>query len=263
MVVIITRGELLLRSKNGCLERSLHGEVESYSLLEELQSDCYDASIIITSRKTKIVTLDSCPDVLDTVISNEVGLGLARNRGAQRAKGDLLIFLDDDLVVDPKLWSYVLDIKEGEFGMTFLSGFPCTRVLAIHKADFWGIGGFDEAIRFTGEDRDFFVRAVDAGLKFKWIPMNLVKHQPHAVRAKNIHVAIQMVKENMIFLRKYWRQHPDIFKVDFLDRFRRGQFRTLLLEVFWLLYLIVLGERRSMKEETTLSNSSEINKVKE
>ena len=206
-----------------------------------LVSDCLDLSVIVTSRKRCVETLVSCPDVSDVVVCRDFGLGLARNNGARKAKRELLVFLDDDLVVDPELWKHVLEVKSGEFGMTFLSGFPCTRVLAIHKADFWRIGGFDEKIKFTGEDRDFYVRAVDAGLKFKWIPMNLVKHQPHVVRAKNIHVAIAMVKENMVFLRKYWRQHPDIFKVDFLDRFRRGQFRTLLLEVFWLLYLIVSG----------------------
>jgi glycosyltransferase involved in cell wall biosynthesis len=199
-------------------------------------------SIVITSCKESVKTLQTV-DILpfyDIVVSKKIGLGVARNFGARQAKGNLLLFLDDDLYLDnSELVNHVLSVGEGEFAMTFLDGFPCTRVLAVHKDDFWSIGGFDERIRFTGEDRDFYVRALNAGLRFKPIPIELVYHQPHLARTKNIHIAIGSVKENVKFVMKYWRSNPEVFKVDFLNRLKRGQFRTLLLQFIFFLHYAV------------------------
>jgi glycosyltransferase involved in cell wall biosynthesis len=199
-------------------------------------------SIIITSCKESVKTLQTV-DILpfyDMVVSKKIGLGVARNFGARQAKGNLLLFLDDDLYLDnSELVNRVLSVGKGEFAMTFLDGFPCTRVLAVHKDDFWSIGGFDKQIRYTGEDRDFYVRALQAGLRFKPIPISLVHHVPHRARAKNIHIAIGSVKENVKFVMKYWRSHPEVFKVDFLNRLKRGQFRTLLLQFIFFLHYAV------------------------
>lgn len=197
-------------------------------------------SIIITSCKPEIKTLQYLPTELrgfHVVVSREFGVGLARNVGAEKCGGGLLVFLDDDLNLHPKVADYIVNVAPGEFAMTFLSGFPCSRVLAIHSNDFFKLGGFDDSIRFTGEDRDFFVRAVDSGLRFKPVPIGLVHHIPHPVRASNIHVAVQSVRENVLFLRRYWRSHPEVFKVDVWQRLKRGQARTLLLEAFWFFYL--------------------------
>ena len=85
-----------------------------------LVSDCLDLSVIVTSRKRCVETLVSCPDVSDVVVCRDFGLGLARNNGARKAKRELLVFLDDDLVVDPELWKHVLEVKSGEFGMMII-----------------------------------------------------------------------------------------------------------------------------------------------
>lgn len=202
-------------------------------------------SVVITSCRSDIVTLKSLPNnVDDVVVSRIFGLGRARNYGAAMAKNNLLVFLDDDLEVPSDVWNFVFDVNSGEFGMSFLNGFPCTRVFVIHKEDFWRVGGFDGEIFFTGEDRDFFVRALDYGLKFKYIPLCSVKHFSHEYRGKNIHVAIGSVKEDILFIIKYWRKHPKVFRVDFLDRLLRGQFRTLLLEFVFLLYFVVRGVKK-------------------
>jgi glycosyltransferase involved in cell wall biosynthesis len=220
----------------------IHSGCDYGYMEDEIRSNVQEVSIIITTCKENIKTLNFLPDnlwVSDVVISNKAGLGFARNYGASKAKNDLLLFLDDDIILDPEIATYINSVRHGEFGMTFLDGFPCTRVLAVHKDDFWSIGGFDKQIRYTGEDRDFYVRALQAGLRYKPIPISLVQHIPHPVRAKNIHVATQSVKENVLFLKRYWRSHPEVFKVDVWQRLKRGQFRTLLLEAFWFYYLMV------------------------
>jgi glycosyltransferase involved in cell wall biosynthesis len=202
-------------------------------------------SIIITTIKNNIITLGSlehCPVPYEVIISNKHGLGFARNWGAKQAKNDLLVFLDDDLWLKNEIWKEILSTREGEFKMTFFEGFPVTRVMAIHKEDFWSMGGFDERFQYTNEDRDFYARAVMEPLRFIEIPANLTVHMGHQRRSKNIHVAIRATAENARFIQKYASRFPKtIFKVDFLDRFKRRQIRTLLIQVFLFYYYLMRG----------------------
>lgn len=209
-----------------------------------------ECSVIITSCKQSVDTLSyvsSCPVSFEVVVSRKAGLGFARNWGARQAKGKLLLFLDDDLRLDPKVWDYVLGVKYGEFVMTFLAGFPCSRVVAVHRSDFWRIGGFDENIRFTGEDRDFYVRALSRNYVFKQVPLNLVFHKQHEPRSRNFLVALGSVRENVKFIVKYWRRYPKVFRVDFLERAKRGQARTLLLQFVFLLYYVLVDVKCRVK----------------
>ena len=201
-------------------------------------------SIIITSIKDNIITmrsLEHCPVPYEVIISNKRGLGFARNWGAKQAKNDLLVFLDDDLWLKDEIWKEILRTRKGEFKMTFFEGFPITRVMAIHREDFWSIGGFDERILYTGEDRDFYARAVMKPLRFTEIPANQIVHMVHQRRSRNIHIAIRATAENVRFILKYAGRFPIIFKVDFLDRFKRRQIRTLLIQVFLFYYYLIRG----------------------
>src|SRR3972149_2243739 len=203
-------------------------------------------SLIITTIKDEILTLKSlrsCPVPYEVVVSKKHGLGFARNWGARQARHNLLVFLDDDLELKAEIWKEILNTKKGEFKMTFLEGFPITRVMAINKRDFWSIGGFDERIRFTTEDRDFYARAVMKGLRFSVIPINLTVHKAHERRSKNIHIAIRATAENAQFIHKYAGRFPEVLRVDFLDRLKHGQARTLLIQLFFFYYYMLKGVR--------------------
>ena len=206
--------------------------------------DVNAVSIIMTTIKDNITTLDSlkyCPVPHEVITSRKYGLGLARNWGAKQAKNNLLVFLDDDLELKDEIWREILETQKGEFRMTFLKGFPITRVMAIHKEDFWKIGGFDQRILFTSEDRDFYVRALMNGLHFRAIPIGLTVHKPHRRRSRNIHVAIRATCENVQFIHRYAGRFPIVLKVDFLDRVKRGQIRTLLIQTFVFYYYLIRG----------------------
>jgi glycosyltransferase involved in cell wall biosynthesis len=199
-------------------------------------------SIIITTIKDNIITIKSlerCPVPYEVVISKKRGLGFARNWGARQAKNDLLVFLDDDLTLKDEIWKEILSTRKGEFKMGFFEGFPITRVMAIHKEDFWSIGGFDERFLYTSEDRDFYARAVMKPLRFKEIPVSLAIHVAHQRRSRNIHVAIRATADNVRFILKYAGRFPKIFKVDFLDRLKQRQIRTLLIQVVLLYYYLI------------------------
>jgi GT2 family glycosyltransferase len=138
------------------------------------------------------------------------GAACARNRGAQLASGDLLLFCDDDMIVEPShlrmhlatrqrhgdvvvsaAWRfapaveavlrktpfgrYRIDLErryQSEAGGTPLdSDHECLLMpllgagnLALRRAAFWDVGGFDENFPVAGaEDQDFSVRARSAG----------------------------------------------------------------------------------------------------
>lgn len=169
-------------------------------------------SIIITSltannqTSRSLQTLDFEHEI---IIATEKGLGRARNKGAERAKGDLLVFLDSDLKVYPALWSLVRNLPVGHFVMAY-EGFshggtpqPVTRVLAIHKQDFEEIH-FDETIQYCGEDRDFFLTCYEKGLTPKYLtPPGNYEHIDHPLRIENRLVMLKESYELAYVFRKH------------------------------------------------------------
>lgn len=144
-----------------------------------------EVSIIIPSSKNQIQTLESlkhCPVPYRLIIVRKHGLGFARNWGARQASNKLLIFLDDDVELQPEMWHELLLTNQGEFKMVMVCGSPATRVFVIHTEDFWSINGFDEKLVYGGEDRDFYLRAVKHGLKLKLIQSGLINHISHKPR---------------------------------------------------------------------------------
>jgi GT2 family glycosyltransferase len=141
----------------------------------------------------------------------QMGAARARNRGAQVASGDVLLFCDDDMMLAPgdlraraetlsrhsdvavsAAWQFgpgqMRALRASPFGRyrielerrfqrevagEALADDPeCLRMelvaannLALRRARFWEVGGFDEAFPFAGaEDQDFSLRARAAGM---------------------------------------------------------------------------------------------------
>lgn len=200
-------------------------------------------SIIITSMKDEVVTLESLKlDIPhEIIISKKHGLGLARNWGAGQARGDLLVFLDDDLILHDGFWNEVLKVKEGEFSMP--ANPIRAQVLVIHKSDFRRVNGFDERIIVAGEDADFYFRALRNGLKFRIFPSNVFTHITHPpYRIKNIHRAIRGIRENITLVIKYGKIEPKLVK-DFLfgflwENMKKLKIRTLIIGLTLLPYCL-------------------------
>lgn len=194
--------------------------------------------LVIATVKSKVYTLEKSLDLpkFDNIIIVEgvIGLGVAHNECFRRSDSDLVILAADDVVIDPEVWKYALSVKPGEFAMLDTGDFGITGVFAIYLKDFWRVGGFDEKLKFGGVDRDFFCRALLAGMKFKKIPLHLIKHISHETRSSTIYKSFNVMKDTVSFIKKYFIYFPkEVFVHDFLNRFRRGQFRTILLELIF------------------------------
>lgn len=100
--------------------------------------------IIITGKKNwEIISLDSiksCPYEHEVIINRDFGFGFARNQGARMAKYNLLVYFDDDVSFDERVWKYVEMIDRGKFVMPLLNPkwywFANTRGFMILKDDF-------------------------------------------------------------------------------------------------------------------------------
>lgn len=124
-------------------------------------------------------------------LGKNLGLSKAQNEGAKLAKGKLLFFLNNDVLVDKDIISNL--VKMYEIGVGVLGcrmgnydgtreldsaisvdrfSYPCGRTantfypdgaIFISSKIFWEIGGFDEKLFLYGEDRDLCWRVWLAG----------------------------------------------------------------------------------------------------
>ncbi|MCW4022454.1 MAG: glycosyltransferase [Candidatus Bathyarchaeota archaeon] len=202
-------------------------------------------SILITSIKDQIKTLNflkECPVPYEVIISKKRGLGYARNYAASKAKGKILVFFDDDLKLNPRIWNIILKIKPKTFVMEFGSSkIPSTRCLVIHQKDFVAIGGFSNQIRLSGEDREFCLNAIKNGMKLFRLPRNLIYHVNHPIRAKKNRItALMMLFEQAKVVSTYgaiWR-NLEGFKLFFFPLpYAKKNKKLLPGLIFWKLLI--------------------------
>lgn len=181
-----------------------------------LRAGCVD-EIIVVDQGDQPLSLEAFPVAPPVQLLREQprGLAAARNAGVRAARGEYVLFTDDDCEVDPG-WvdgfhaAFALDERIGMvFGTVAAAeydrtkGFvPAYRVKALFVADrlsrkhliegmgacmairrsVWeALGGFDEALgsggRFkAGEDTDFAIRALAAGWHVAETPAAIVRH---------------------------------------------------------------------------------------
>lgn len=163
-------------------------------------------SIIIPScLETVLTNVSSCPIPYQLIVARDEGLGYARHLGFQRSNGDLIVMFDDDLILDGKIWRYILRLEKGSFIMGVNYGNISTRVFAIHRCDYTRVGGFDCKLRYCFEDGDFYIRALRAGLTCKFLPSKLYAHIPHRHRTADRWLLVRLSWEYSHVLVKYKR----------------------------------------------------------
>lgn len=144
-----------------------------------------------------------------------------RNNGASHAKGDWLVFIDDDCLPDPGiLEAYYNEMQRGEYkaleGLTDVDrprerfneeapynvtgGYFWSCNIAVEKQLFHTIGGFDEGFPYPAmEDIDFFNRLKQVA-EYKFIPEARLVHPWRIV--KPFHAFRKRLLSNIYSLRK-------------------------------------------------------------
>lgn len=138
-------------------------------------------SVVIPTLEGDPRTLDSVPEGVETLVVGEGNRAEARNIGARRASGDVLVFCDDDIAFEESFfWHWVEGTDEGTVAglRDFDFGLLLTRFLVVHRTDFERLGGFDERLNHM-EDTEFCLDALANGLDLVTIPRDAVHHEPH------------------------------------------------------------------------------------
>ena len=127
------------------------------------------------------------------------GPGPNRNAGVRHARGDWLVFVDDDCLPAPDWLARIaahaaqsgVDVVEGAIHSPTLPDHPLwtapvntagnagwTANLSVRRALFEQLGGFDPDLPETAEDMEFHVRSKRAGARWVFAPDAIVVHPP-------------------------------------------------------------------------------------
>lgn len=147
--------------------------------------------------------------VWDNSVDN-VGLAIARNRMAKKAKGEYIFFLDNDTIVKKDIFNELSKEKHDIVGcrefdyygknetnsMPSLDRFGCPAgddkklfypngAIYIKRSVFEEIGGYDDKMFYYGEDRDLCWRALVAGYTVGYCKKAVFFHRSNSVGATN------------------------------------------------------------------------------
>lgn len=229
-----------------------HNRADALELtLERLASQQFDApwEVIVvnnccTDNTDDVVLKRSFPVPLRLVHEAVPGPGAARNAGARNATGEYVVFMDNDILVEPdylqrhlsalarhpRCWivGQVLNLPEQDltpFGRYRKSLFPffspdhapfetdviTTQCLSLLRADFEALGGFDESFFVaSGEDRELLMRAKAArNIKLICDPSIVVLHNDWAGTTIE-----DFCRRNRLYTQTeplFWKKHGDAY----------------------------------------------------
>lgn len=149
--------------------------------------DDRSVSVVVPSLEGDPLTLDSLPEAVEVEVVTGERRSVARNLGAERTGGDVIVFCDDDIAFDEAFfWEQVARTPRGT--VTGLEdwdfGLLITRFMVVSRADFDRIGGFDERLNYM-EDTEFCLKALRRGLELRALPRDAVDHEDHVSPGKS------------------------------------------------------------------------------
>ncbi len=203
--------------------------------------------IVVNNRSTddtdEVVRRQSFPVPLRLLHEDRPGVASARNAGARSANGEYLVFLDNDILVEPDFiqrhydalaanpgcWiqGQVVNLPEqqntpfGRFRTSLYGCFPPEHVafetdwltgqsVSLPRTDFERLGGFDETFPSASvEDYDFAIRARQQGIKILFQPSILAIHNDWAGFSIRDYCRRQRLytQAEPLFWRKYGDRH--------------------------------------------------------
>lgn len=159
---------ILLESGQGTQKISISAVIPTIKERVETLQSLKNASNELSLDIEVIMVMDRGPR-----LEHKAARGRMRNEGAMMAGGDIVVFVDDDILFQPSDLSKALTIlsrtRKAITGGVYIEPWARlptigTRFLALKRSDFSHIGGFDERL-CAYEDWEFTTRALIKGYK--------------------------------------------------------------------------------------------------
>lgn len=179
--------------------------------MTERPSDTPSVSVVVPSLEGSPKTLESVPDGVETEVVVGKPRSVARNMGARRTTGDVIVFCDDDISFSESFfWEQVTSTPEGTItGLRDWDfGYLITRFMIVHRTDFETIGGFDERLNYM-EDTEFCLNALSHGHELRALPRDSVDHEDHDSVGKNRWV---LARNTLYLAAKYPARGPHVLR---------------------------------------------------
>ncbi len=214
-----------------------------------------DASTDHTRETVQAMAADAAMPLRYVRQEDRCGIAHARNRGVAEARGDYVVFFDDDQIADPQWLQCLVNVAQEKnadlvggprrlalspdalarlgpvcrsiLGENLYEGppaplhgkeLPTTGNLLISRRVFDAIGNFNAAIsRSSGEDTDFILRAREHGFTVWTAPKAMVAHMIPAYRVTPAYFKWVSLRWGVIFARR--------------DRINDGLLRTVAFAV--------------------------------
>ncbi|MDQ7824159.1 MAG: glycosyltransferase [Candidatus Eremiobacteraeota bacterium] len=162
------------------------------------------------------------------------GRAATRNYGIQEARGDVIIFVDDDILAPPDFIAEharfhrmfpravvrgpIINIDRYEFprdikaGLTdFSQAFFCTCNVSVPRRELQDVGGFDESfVEYGYEDNEVGWRLRQRGLKARFNTKAIIYHYKPRKREEDLPAMIRTAQELARSAVMYYEKHPDL-----------------------------------------------------
>ncbi|MEM2589284.1 MAG: glycosyltransferase family 2 protein [Candidatus Bathyarchaeia archaeon] len=169
-------------------------------LLQQIVREIPYKNLIVIYGSSKDETKEVAEKYTNQVFwDGDKGLGAARKLGMEKATSEIVAMIDSDVILTKgwyeRLIKYFEDPKVAAVMGTCIYGYGCKPLelyheyLRLNSQEDWGchntlfrrsavleVGNFDETIQGAGEDRDLYIRLLNAGYKWIWAKEVVVYH---------------------------------------------------------------------------------------
>lgn len=172
-------------------------------------------SIIITTKGEKDISnlifalKKQCNEII-VEIDNEGNVSKSRNKGWKRAKGNIVIFIDDDVIVpNDFIIKGLKDFEDKDFGQNKVIGGIENSENKFVGCCMWfkkkileEINGFDENFSFYNEDVDIYQRCLKKKFQYVYLKDSIVWH-PNVGNFEKLKKASDILKDKHL---EYWNK---------------------------------------------------------
>jgi len=138
-----------------------------------------NTTLVIPSNRNQNYTAQSAPDWMKTIVRDDEGRSIARNRGVMEAETEWIVLADDDITFPTNLTARLVSSMHQDQLVGIEDFWPfqwvLTRYMVFHRSVWERVDGFDES-REHGEDTDFAIRCEKAGVEIYRLPRRIVPH---------------------------------------------------------------------------------------